>query len=334
MPLMPKLWLGPVSHMVIEFFRRNPNLNIGMIPSDNQINSSNSYVRVEHHPITTKDLVRLCPNTKIMRDHGSNPYELIEDYKAGIRMFHIDSFKLLGQSNHVRTKDLINLINILHISGNLCQFEVGTEEYIFSYRKNGFDEIRFKFLEELNKFDIQYFVIQGGTNISKNRNIGSFNELEFSEQIESIAATREYLFKNETYFPSKKRIKTKEHNGDFLSDEQLVRRFELGLDAINVAPELGYLQTKYALELDVFSSDDIAYFVSEIIKSGKWKRWMGSDKFDLSWSNKDLFLSCGHYVWQDFFSNLEPTKWEMVYNKLSSEIIRKYKLINGAKAIT
>ena len=40
----------------------------------------------------------------------------------------------------------------------------------------------------------------------------------------------------------------KEHNGDWVSIELMLEKFELGLDCINVAPELGQIETKAILK--------------------------------------------------------------------------------------
>ena len=41
---------------------------------------------------------------------------------------------------------------------------------------------------------------------------------------------------------------SKEHNGDWVSIELMREKFELGLDCINVAPELGQIETKAILK--------------------------------------------------------------------------------------
>lgn len=311
---LPKLWLGPVSHMVIEFFKRNPGINIGVIPSQNQINAKNSYVK-KHFSISTPDLMCYLPKeTIVMRDHGSEPWSLIQDIRDGITWFHIDPFKqeLWGD----KTIELINFVNLICPE---AKFEIGTEEYIFSYKKNNFDFSRF--LDQtsyLTKGDLQFFVVQGGTNIFQNKNTGAFDEAWLEHQIEICKTFG---------------IKTKEHNGDFLSDSQLEKRFKLGLDAINIAPELGYLQTKIALEKGIIGPKDSSEFLSKIISGDKWKRWMGNENFDLSWKNEDLLLSCGHYVWQEWFYDLYLNKksdWGEVYSELEKEIKRKLSVIENA----
>ena len=39
-------------------------------------------------------------------------------------------------------------------------------------------------------------------------------------------------------------ILSKEHNGDYLSPDLIREKFSLGLNAINIAPEFGQLETK------------------------------------------------------------------------------------------
>ena len=41
---------------------------------------------------------------------------------------------------------------------------------------------------------------------------------------------------------------SKEHNGDWVSIDLMKEKFKLGLDCINVAPELGQIETKAILK--------------------------------------------------------------------------------------
>ena len=42
---------------------------------------------------------------------------------------------------------------------------------------------------------------------------------------------------------------TKEHNGDYLTQDQIEARFSIGLDSINIAPELGQIETCAIIQL-------------------------------------------------------------------------------------
>jgi len=41
---------------------------------------------------------------------------------------------------------------------------------------------------------------------------------------------------------------SKEHNGDYLTNEQIKARFDIGLDAINIAPQFGQIETQCYLD--------------------------------------------------------------------------------------
>ena len=175
----------------------------------------------------------------------------------------------------------------LGVSGS---FEVGTEESI-----RGYDSISFEnFLEKLrletkeNFMKVKYGVIQSGTKLELNSNIGNFDK---DKSIEFIEICKKF------------NIKSKEHNGDYLSIPEIKKRFELGLSAINIAPEFGYIETKCILEEIESLSDKVLYdkLFEICYESNNWVKWIPKDKVNnLFKNNKNAFIetSC-HYIFGD-----------------------------------
>ena len=85
---------------------------------------------------------------------------------------------------------------------------------------------------------------------------------------------------------------SKEHNGDYLSFEDIKFRFKNGLDSLNIGPEIAQIETKALLE--ELTLKDINNWYTECVKSNKWKRWQ-TDNFDID-NKVQVITVCGHYT--------------------------------------
>jgi hypothetical protein len=90
----------------------------------------------------------------------------------------------------------------------------------------------------------------------------------------------------------------KAHNTDYLSNEALSFYPRLGIDAANIAPEFGVIESKKILELmgelKLTSLKDS--FVKLSLDSNKWKKWMIKDS---KANNYEKAIISGHYVFSD-----------------------------------
>jgi phage anti-repressor protein len=91
----------------------------------------------------------------------------------------------------------------------------------------------------------------------------------------------------------KYKLLSKEHNGDYLIDSfDVETRFASGLDAINIAPEFGQIESEYYLE--VCKNTDLFEELYEICyNSGKWKKWVKDIE---RISKEQIIMICCHYV--------------------------------------
>ena len=97
--------------------------------------------------------------------------------------------------------------------------------------------------------------------------------------------------------------KSKEHNGDYLSNKEYKDRFDLGLDSINIAPEFGQLETLCYLDE---MGDNIEDYYQICYESKRWEKWVDGD-FVPSDNKKELIKICGHYVFSDIkFIDIKP----------------------------
>ena len=116
--------------------------------------------------------------------------------------------------------------------------------------------------------NVVYGVIQGGTGIVGTKNNGVFQEKRFKQMIGVC---------------KKHNLLSKEHNGDYLSPLEIRTRFNLGLDAINIAPEFGFIETRTIME-EIYNSQDEYLFNSFFdlcYSSEKWKKWVNNDFMNL-----------------------------------------------------
>ena len=90
--------------------------------------------------------------------------------------------------------------------------------------------------------------------------------------------------------------KSKEHNGDYLSNYEIKKRFNDGLDSINIGPEIVQLETQ--LYLDNFTDAQLQEFYQVCLESKKWEKWVTED-FDTT-NKKMLILVCGHYCYTKY----------------------------------
>ena len=121
--------------------------------------------------------------------------------------------------------------------------------------------------------------------MSINKNIGLFDSKKISAFINVC---------------NKFDLYSKEHNGDYLTKEDIKRKFKLGLHAINLAPELGYLESSCILEKLKKSSDKENYdkFFESCLNSKKWEKWIPiKDHKNIINNNKSLLIKIsGHYI--------------------------------------
>ncbi len=108
----------------------------------------------------------------------------------------------------------------------------------------------------------------------------------------------------------------KEHNGDYLCNEILLEHPVIGLDAMNVAPEFGLVETEALLDLcsieekflaPAEQSNLRAVLAEHAVKGERWRKWMVGEKRTApieeimkDEENVKLITSmCGHYTLED-----------------------------------
>jgi hypothetical protein len=202
--------------------------------------------------------------------------------------------------------------DLCHAVNPNVQFEIGTEEAIRRFEVEELDNLVSDLISSLDTKvfnQIKYLVIQSGTSLKGNNQTGTYDATRL---IEMLKIGRKYG------------LLTKEHNGDYIPVSTIKEKFSLGLDAINIAPEFGLIETQ--TYLDNIKDDVIFNKYWEICYySNKWVKWVNED-FDPINNKTELIKICGHYVLsypnflsgvKSYFPNIDKEIKLNIKNKLN-----------------
>jgi len=320
---MPKFFIGPMSLNIVDAiidFCEKEDFSIGLIPSRRQVENTGGYV----NGWTTKEFAshvrKHSSKVLIQRDHGgpgqgneedNGKSSFLCDISNGFDLIHIDPWKQY-QDLEEGIDATADYIKLLCTENDTCRFEVGTEEAIRPYEASDLDHILTSLKENLGPLfeRIDYAVIQFGTRIEGIKNIGLFDE---QRCLDMVAICKKHG------------LLSKEHNGDYLTSDEIKRRFELGLDSINIAPEFGVFETKMILEeIDNNSRIDLfELFYQTCLASGKWKKWVPSN-FELTENNKRFIIEVsGHYVFSEPFIMELKKELPLIDEKIRNALYNK-----------
>ena len=270
---------------IIEFTEETDN-KVGFIPSRRQVEYNGGYV----NNWTTEEFSKYVNGrVPIERDHGGagQGYKDDDGYKSfrydceNFDIIHIDPWKAYPNFDD-GLKETLATINYIHNMNPNTLFEVGTEEAIRKFTPDDLD----KLLKELSHFEffdnIKYAVVQSGVglDLGKRVNTGNF-DLDRLKDFIRVCKRWGKL--------------SKEHNGDYLTNEDVKIRFDAGLDSLNIAPEFGQLETLCYLE---HMGDDIEDYYQICYDSKRWEKWVDDD-FIPEDNKEELIKICGHYVLSD-----------------------------------
>jgi hypothetical protein len=269
----------------------------GFIPSRRQVDYNGGYV----NGWTTEEFFKYIDGrTIIERDHAGagqgyiddDGYESLKDDCRYVDIIHIDPWKKYS-GYYKGLKHCISNIEFCYYTNRNIKFEVGTEESIRKFTdielNSLLSDLEFELLPEI--FDnIEYVVVQSGVglDLGKQNNTGRFDP----DRLEKMVDVCKKFGK-----------KSKEHNGDYLSNDEYKVRFDLGLDSINIAPEFGQIETLCYLEE---MGEDIDEYYNICYGSKRWEKWVDKD-FVPEDNKKELIEICGHYVFSDeSFLDIKP----------------------------
>lgn len=289
------LAIGPMSSEAVEAVFRYAHFHhkqLMLIASKNQIDWGGGYVNnwtTKEYMDYVRQMRKSYPQADVLicRDHcgpGFNGnhdlravYKTIEDdIENGFDLIHMDfcHFKGTYQERLRESKKAIQYM--LSLKPNIL-LEVGTDENVgTNYSLSNMDEIgrEIDFFKDFCKPD--FYVIQTGSLVKEINQTGSFNK-DFAKQASE--------------FLKAKGLKMKEHNGDYLSKKEIVSRSGI-VDAMNIAPQLGVIQTHFVLHKCLIYGIDFTAFTEVAYRKNKWKKWLDKNRPE----NKFLCsIMAGHY---------------------------------------
>lgn len=291
----PKYYIGPMSKNVVDcVIKHGQKHSIGLIPSRRQVDFSGGYVNGWNTQIFAAYVKDKNPSVLVCRDHGGeNQGQEQDDGNKSfaidaqyLDLVHIDPFRV-SETIYQAAEKTGNIIEKLFEINPNVMYEVGTEEAIFKYEPEhlnwilGYLKIRLR-VEQFNQ--IKYAVVQSGTrlDLSTRTNVGNFNNKRLEKFVDIVKSYG---------------LLSKEHNGDYLTESfDVEMRFQAGLDAINIAPEYGQIESEFYLDACKQDSELFESLYQICYNSGKWKKWIA----DINRISKEqLIMTCCHYVLSD-----------------------------------
>lgn len=306
------LAVGPLSNEIIEaVFRYSQNNDVQMmlIASKNQIDYSGGYVNNWTTCEYVKYLISLkikYPSSDVLicRDHCGPLFNGIADLQDSYRttesdiennfdLIHFDFCHLSKNDCRLEAKKLIEYATSLKTD---LMVEIGTDENTGTLSM-GIGELREDIEFFMSFCNPQFYVVQTGSLVKGINQAGKFNfdtVSPLSEMIHSYG------------------LKLKEHNADYLSRAEIETRVGL-VDSMNIAPQLGVVQTLYVLAQAKSFGVDPNGFLEKSYSSNKWNKWFEGDVDKVYCS-----IAAGHYN----FTSSE-------YLEVCDEINKSFDLRNG-----
>ena len=295
---------------------------MGLIPTRRQVEWNGGY----SNNWTTKSFCEYAHNVKLGRDHagpmqGQKEDDGYESLKHDCKFFdliHIDPWKKYPKYEEGLTWT-VNMIKFCFNLNPHIEYEIGTEEGIRPFELKETE----KFVNDINSrlnsdiFNkIKYIVVQSGALVKENQNLGNHDPNKLEKTIK---------------IAKKHGLLTKEHNGDYLGSNLIKEKMNIGLDSINIGPEISATETQtYLDELNDEKCEEFNTFFNLSYQSRKWEKWVTKD-FNPNVDRKKLISICGHYVFSNpIFIEKIKNKIPFIEEKIKNKVTKHLKnLCNG-----
>ena len=225
---------------------------------------------------------------RIERDHGGpgqgtfddDGFESLAADCKYLDIIHIDPWKKYPRFEE-GLEWTVKMIEFCYNRNKSMRYEVGTEQGIRPFEVDELSRLISSLKELLSPemfAQIEFIVIQCGTQLIEKSNCGEFDDSKLSSMLSMVSSYGK---------------KAKEHNGDWVTMDTVHRKMALGLEYINIAPEMGEIETSEILKK--LSDVDRETMFQICLSSEKWKKWV-TNEFIPNDNKEKLTLICGHYV--------------------------------------
>ena len=284
-----RLGFGPMSYEVIEIlcnYSHNNKKPLMIIASRNQVDAESGYVMTtpqirEQLSTLPTDYIWMC------RDH-CGPYFLDAEKSLSLR-------DAVEATKKTIAYDIEQGFNLIHIDTSRVDDTYGIAEELFKFCIDLNPNIRFEFGTEENvgvaagaikyKNDVafaknipnlEFVVAQTGSLCHEDHQAGTF-EIDTVRDLVRVA--------------NENGVKLKEHNADYLSADQIRLRRAAGVHAMNIAPQLGVVQTKLLKEMALARGGEEQWeaFSRVVLASNRWTKWTDSEE------DEQKVIVAGHY---------------------------------------
>jgi hypothetical protein len=292
------LAVGPLSRQIIEATYRysaKSDRQLMLIASRNQIDHDGGYVEgwtTAQYAAHLSAVAADHPHADVLvcRDHCGPGFKdgkddtlaetfatVEEDVRCGFDLLHLDlcRAKVDNDTRVEQTKLLME--RALDLNPDVL-FEVGTDEndgQNFASRET----VKRNIESLLEVVQPVFYVIQTGSLVKEARQVGCYERkmvLQFAQLLGRYG------------------LLLKEHNADYLTAGQIRERRGV-VGAMNIAPQLGVVQTATVLHLCLVHGVNTDRFQRHVHKAGRWRKW--------SLGNLDnpyaATLVAGHYHFND-----------------------------------
>jgi hypothetical protein len=324
--MMPKYFIGPMSKnivdTIIEFCNETNNI-IGLIPSRRQVENTGGYVNHWTTADFTSYVKDKSKNIILQRDHAGpgqgnvddNGLESLTYDSKYLNLIHVDPWKKYPKYKD-GLEETIKIIRYCYGLNPDVEYEVGTEEAIRHFESWELNELvkdLYTYLPSEIFKKIKYLVIQSGTSLKGINQTGTYDADRLKDMIKVCKSHN---------------LISKEHNGDYIPVSIIKEKFELGLDAINIAPEFGLIETQTYLD-EIGNSNLFDEYWQICYDSKKWEKWVNPG-FDPYINKKELIKICGHYVLSDnkFLSRIK-SNFPTIDKKIKANITKKLNELYG-----
>jgi len=297
-----KLGVGTMSPSIVELcleYSYLHNFPIMLIASRNQVDVNSGYAytigsltaHVKNHKWYDPDRVLICrdhcgPFFSDLDKNHSLQYAtdrcietILADIKHGFDLIHIDISKVNAEHQE---RIAATLINITKTANPNIMIEFGSEDNTGEDLEDSLARLKAQLDFALRfKPNVKFFVSQTGS-LTKHTQVGQFNEI-IARGTADLIHSYNLLFK--------------EHNADYLSQKQIARHKRHGIDAMNIAPQLGSIQTSIIHDLGKDLGLIYNNFRDYVLSKEYWKRWVTPEVID----DQTKFIASGHYCFNSIY---------------------------------